>query len=253
MVSLVTIGRTMAGAGFIGLVFVQNHAKTYLIGRPVLPSWIHAEQSAYLTIPFTVIVAGMAVSNKQTGRWFAFLTGLYILAISFLLCHVPDMMHKNAEGILWQLNAYKTLALAGGCWIIAASFSGKPVWLSNKMLLITGWVTMALWLLIAGVSHIRFNSFVQDFIPAYIPARAFWSYFTAVALLAGGVGLLINPLRRRAALLSGVMILLWFFLLHIPRTLANPGDTNEWLGVCESFIFSGMLFVLAALSPKKTM
>lgn len=250
MPSAMRIGRIIVSIGFLSLAILQIVEKTWLIGRPTLPALFQGANGQVLSILFLVIATGMVF--RKVARLSAFIAGIFIFVFSFLACHLPEMAHKDGEGILWQLNAYKTLALAGGCWIITASIPGQPQWLNNKMLLITGWVTMAWWLLIAGISHIKFNAFVQEFIPAYIPARAFWSYFTAAALLAGGLGLLINPLRKWSALLSGSMILLWFFLLHIPRAAAHPNEVGEWLGVCESFIFSGVLFVLSSLSPKQT-
>jgi hypothetical protein len=54
-----------------------------------------------------------------------------------------------------------------------------------------------------------------------------------------------------AAVLSGLMILLWFVLLHIPRAVQAPKDFTEWMGVFESFSFSGILFVLAGLSSRE--
>jgi uncharacterized membrane protein YphA (DoxX/SURF4 family) len=250
MPSLLKIGRVIAAIGFLALYLLQAINQNWLIGRPDNPAWV---KGLWLTIEilFMAVAHGMVFLHKRA-RIDAFLAGCFIFVFSFLIGHLPQMLHKDAAGILWQLNAYKTLALVGGCWILSAAKPGPPTWLNNKILLITGWITMALWLIIAGVSHIKFNGFVQDFMPAYIPAHAFWSYFTAVALLAGGVGLLINPLRQWAALLSGLMILLWFFLLHIPRAANDPKNIAEWLGVCESFIFSGILFVLSSLSRKQT-
>jgi uncharacterized membrane protein YphA (DoxX/SURF4 family) len=250
MPSLLQTGRIIAGIGFAALVIVQACAQAYLIGRPAAaPQWI-AESWLVLDILFAGLVGAMFYPKKA--RLAAFLAGGFILVFSFLVCHLPDMIGKDASGILWQLNAYKTLALVGGCWILAASVPGPPVWLNHKIMVITGWITLSFFLVLAGAAHIKFNGFVQNFIPAYLPWHAFWSYFTAIALLAGGIGLLINSLRRWAALLSGLMILLWFLLLHIPRAAGSPNDIAEWLGVCESFILSGMLFVLSALTQKQT-
>ena len=92
---------------------------------------------------------------------------------------------------------------------------------------------------------------MPSLIPDYIPAHVFWTDFAGVALLAGGIGLIFKQTRKWAAALSGLMILLWFILLHIPRALATPIVYEEWMGVCESFTFSGILFVLAGLSSKK--
>jgi len=69
-------------------------------------------------------------------------------------------------------------------------------------------------------------------------------------LLAGGIGIIFKGTRKWAAALTGLMLLLWFVLLHIPRALATPTEYGEWMGVCESFTFSGIFFVLAGLSTK---
>jgi hypothetical protein len=47
------------------------------------------------------------------------------------------------------------------------------------------------------------------------------------------------------------MIFGWFVLLHIPRFLANVNDASDRLGLCESFTFAGILFVLAGMHATK--
>jgi hypothetical protein len=59
------------------------------------------------------------------------------------------------------------------------------------------------------------------------------------------VGLVIPQTQKPAALLSGIMILGWFFLLHIPRALTIKGD--EWIGVGESLAVAGICFMLFGL------
>ena len=103
-----------------------------------------------------------------------------------------------------------------------------------------------------GILHIQFAGFVKDFIPAYIPFRAFWTYFTAVALLAGGAGLLFGRTRRLSAASSGLMIFLWFILLHIPRVFATPNVGAEWMGLFESLTIAGILYLLAGVTCRKS-
>jgi hypothetical protein len=68
-----------------------------------------------------------------------------------------------------------------------------------------------------------------------------------VALIAGGVGILIPKVRGLAALLSGIMILLWVVLLQIPRALSAPRDSNETTAVFEALAMSGTALLVAAL------
>jgi hypothetical protein len=55
-------------------------------------------------------------------------------------------------------------------------------------------------------------------------------------LFAGGAGLLIPPTRKWAALLSGI---------------ANTNDVSDRMGLCESFTFIGIFFVLAGMFSGK--
>jgi uncharacterized membrane protein len=250
---LIEPGRIIFAAGIIAFGIFQLIIGHYIVGRPPEPvSSVHTTW-AYVSGIVLIILALGVVFHKKAGNA-ALVIALIIFVYSFLTLHLPSMFESSGMEILWfHLNAYKTLALAGGCLIIAASFfkyekRGFSKMISNNGLIMTGVIFLSLFLLICGVSHFKFNEFVQIYKPAYVPMHKFWSYFTGVALLAGGVGLLIPSARKWAALLSGIMILCWFFLLHIPHVVNTPKDNNEWCGVFESFTISGMLFVLAGLS-----
>ena len=98
-----------------------------------------------------------------------------------------------------------------------------------------------------GYAHFKFASFVIDYIPAYIPFHVFWTYFCGICLFAGGIGLLIPPLSKWAALFSGIMLSGWFVLLHIPRFIANMNDASDRMGLFESFTLAGIFFTLAGV------
>lgn len=94
-------------------------------------------------------------------------------------------------------NGYKSLALGGGAFIIATSFlekerPGSGNSFINNNLVLTGCLFISLFFFWAGIAHFKFHEFVINFIPAYIPARAFWTYFCGIALLAGGIGLILR-------------------------------------------------------------
>jgi hypothetical protein len=66
-----------------------------------------------------------------------------------------------------------------------------------------------------------------------------------VALIAGGLGIIVPKTRRVAALLTGVMIFLWVVVLHIPRALADLHNANETTAVFEALAFAGVSFLIA--------
>jgi uncharacterized membrane protein YphA (DoxX/SURF4 family) len=255
VVKLIQPGRIIFALGIISLGILQFFAHDYVLARPPAlewPAWAAALPGklawAYLS-GCLVIIAGLAIILDKKARLAALFIGILFLVYSFLLRHLTALSDTG--------NAYKSLALGGGAFIVAASIfeNQKPGWGNtslNNNLVLTGCIFISLFFFWAGIAHFKFDEFVINFIPAYIPGRTFWAYFCGVALLAGATGLLLNRTRRLAAVLSGFMILLWFILLHIPRTAQAPQDFKEWMGVFESFSFSGILFVLAGLSSKKT-
>jgi uncharacterized membrane protein len=133
---------------------------------------------------------------------------------------------------------------------LSKTASGKtpeiPFW--KRDLISGGILFMVIFFLACGYAHFKFSDFVVQFIPGYIPFRPFWAAFCGICLLAAGIGFLVPSTRHAAALLSGIMVIGWFFLVHIPRIISNPESPTEWMGLFESLAFSGILLVMSELS-----
>jgi uncharacterized membrane protein len=115
-------------------------------------------------------------------------------------------------------------------------------------------VCLGAFLISSGVQHFLFVPFVATLVPVWIPGPRFWTYFAGVALIAGGAGLILPWTARLAGSLSGLMIFLWFVMLHIPRALAAADAAsrrNEWTAVFEALAMSGIAFVLAGAPPER--
>jgi uncharacterized membrane protein len=253
MHQLIQPGRMIFGAGIAALGVLQFFVKDFIVARPPVAAWaadIPGKLAWAYISGVLLIISGLAIVINKMGRRAAIFAAALIFVGSFLSRNLPDMIAvKTAEGLLWKVNAYKTLGICGGALIVAASFPGKQ----NRNFIAAGYISLALFLIICGLAHFKCAGFVKDLVPAYIGAGYFWTYFAAVALLAGGVGLIFKPTRKWAALLSGIMIFCWFILLHIPRAVEISPHTSvpvygEWMGVFESFAFSGVFFVLAGIT-----
>ncbi len=78
---------------------------------------------------------------------------------------------------------------------------------------------LARWLLafsfvIAGTIHFFRPDLYLPLMPEVLPAKRFWIFFTGVAEIAGGVGLLV-PALRRAATVGIILMLLGFLWVHV--------------------------------------
>src|SRR5882762_4574794 len=250
MTKLINPGRIIFAVGIIGLGILCIISKDFIVGRP--PAWptgIEVNPALADISGIALILAAMAILAKKKAGLAALLIAGLILLLS-VLRHLPNFMND------WG-NAYKSMALLGGTLIVASSFFKEDGQITprfriderwRKRLVLTGCFLLGVFFIAMGYAHFKFADFVIDYIPAYIPFHAFWTYFCGVCLLAGGLGLLLPPTRKWAALLSGIMVLGWFILLHIPRFIANTRDASDRMGLCESFTIAGVFFVLAGIS-----
>jgi uncharacterized membrane protein len=152
---------------------------------------------------------------------------------------------------MWT-NPSKLTALWGGAILLAGALSldrGLP---AARKLEPAAPVLLAVFLAICGIQHFVYADFVTTLVPPWLPALRFWTYFTGTALIAGGLGLLVPRTRALAASLSGLMIFLWVFLVHIPRAAADLKNASEMSGVFEALALSGVALLVAKLDADRS-
>lgn len=102
---------------------------------------------------------------------------------------------------------------------------------------------------VLGLIHGDFALVWQE-VPPWVPARAAIAYACALAMLIGGLGLLLP----RSAYLGSVILLiyltLWLLLLRVPKLFTAPLVEVSWSGCGENAVLvAGGWAVFAALSP----
>ena len=243
MTRLLHTGRYMFLAGIVALAALCIVNKDFIIGRP--PAWnFYSSLNPGISQLAAVVIMLCAIAILFHKK--ATIAALIIATLILLLSVTRDLPHFTND---W-LNGCKALALVGSALIVAASFNSDNI-TASKYMLFSGTVLLAVFLIACGYAHFKFADFVKAFIPSYIPFHAFFTYFTAVSLIAGGIGILIPATKKMAALLTGVMLTGWFLLLHIPRFIGNTNDAGDRMGLCESFAFAGIFFALAAITSQK--
>jgi uncharacterized membrane protein len=185
-----------------------------------------------------------------------------LLAFDVACLYLPTMIRNPVvdtpflRGFMYT-NPLKCLALVGGCAIAAAHgpdrmrgiVSGPGVGLLAPL----APALLALFLVVGGIQHFWYARFVDTLVPAWIPpGQRFWTLFAGVALILGGVGILVPRTARLAGLLCGAMILSWVVLLHIPRAIAGPAHLAETSGVFEAAALGGVALMVASVRSKRT-
>jgi hypothetical protein len=109
----------------------------------------------------------------------------------------------------------------------------------------------ALSLIVFGYQHYLYATFIATLIPAWIPGHLFWVYFTGAGFVVTGLAILVE--KFGAQLFStwlGIMFLLWFVLLHIPRAVTK-NTRDEWNSAFVALAMAGASFIVARVMPGK--
>jgi uncharacterized membrane protein len=244
------LGYVLFAAGLIGLGLDHILLGKFATGRapdwpPAIPgglAWTYLSGLAF-------VAAGLAILARRHGRAAAIFAAVVVFFWA-LLRHIPVLAGSPFPSGDWT-NAAKALRFVGGALAVAATLPkldverGTPLWRFmnlERAFIVAGRICVAPTLVVNGIQHFVFPRFVASLIPAWFPGdAAFWTAFGGVALIAGGVGLLIPRTARRAALASGLMIFSWFLIVHVSREIAGAADG---IAVFEALLTAGMLFVL---------
>ena len=159
--------------------------------------------------------------SKRFGYQGSLVCGASIFLFSYVFKIIPEFAKGDFIAIINNGPAWKILTLSGGCLIIANTFRNKDIFFQAGLTAIT---CFFMW---AGIAHFLYSSFVDTLIPDYIPFHRFWTYFCGVCLILASIGLWIPGLRSLVAMLSSIMIFLWFLMLHIPRYLMHSNGENR--------------------------
>jgi uncharacterized membrane protein len=223
---------------------------------PWWPAWLPPQALWAYGVGVILIAAGTALMMNRQTVLVANLLGSALL-LSFVALGLPMAAADSVLGGGWT-RAGKALALSGGAFLVAQSSFGigagpmpNPAAFNQRLARLwpLGTWFFASFLLLCGVQHFVLVDFVQSLVPTWIPGAQVWTYVAGVALIAGGIGLLVPPTARLAALLSGLMIFIWVVILHIPRAIsAFPRSTNETTAVFEALAMSGIAWLIAAMT-----
>lgn len=244
-------GRYMFAVATLGWAALHVVYGDFLFGRA--PAWPESMPGrllwAYVSAAI-LVVTGATVLMEKGGRKSLILLGLIVFIWAFVRQALSLIADPELGGRLTM--AGKALTFFGGAFAVAATLpqvEGRPstfltfINQSHRFKILGRWCLGA-FMILCGIQHFLFWQFVQTLVPAWIPGALFWTYFAGIALIAGGVGLMIPATASLAGRLSGIMVFIWFVILHLPRGI-EMNSANEWTSVVESFAVSGLALVLS--------
>jgi uncharacterized membrane protein len=248
---LIFVGRLFAGLALIGLGAEHFVYRAFVTGRaPAWPAGVPGELPWVYGWGVAVMLVGLAILTRRWARPAALGLGVLVFVWAFLR-NIPVVMADQVIGGNWT-SAGKSLVFFGGAFAIAATFpplqrATPGGWRrfanANDLFVSIGRYCLATFLILCGMQHFKFLAFVATLIPPWFPGNpVLWSQFAGVLLITFGAGLLFARTAPLAALLTGLMIFSWFWIVHLPRIRVSVSDG---IAVFEALAFSGIALVLA--------
>ncbi|HSY50312.1 MAG TPA: hypothetical protein VLC46_15985 [Thermoanaerobaculia bacterium] len=211
---------------------------------PVNPDRVPPSWQVYL-FGVLFILIGIALLIRRTVSAAAVVLAVLLLVLFFGF-GLPLALAHASTGYVW-VDPLMMLALLCGVSLVVVPREGSPRGTVDRVFeTATRFVPLALGAFLAycGLTHFPYASYVATLIPPWIPAHMFWTYFAAIALIAGGIGVLVPRTARLAATLSGIMLFSWVFLVHIPLAI-NTHTVGEVSRGFQALQDSAVAFMLA--------
>jgi len=238
-------GRILLAIG-VAALGVQSllHADFVSSLQPV-PSSLPARRILACLIGIFLVIMAIGHLSKRHVRLAAIGLGAMTL-LWLLVIHLPRLaVHPTSMGA-WVV-ACETAALCGAAWVLVGTLSPGGKAGSSRITAgaaVVGRILFGLSLLLFGLSHFRYHDLVASLVPAWIPGRLFWAYFTGAAHVAAGVSLLTNVMAPLAATLYGIMLGLFALLVNGPRAV-NLNQPAEWDSLFVAVALSGAAWIIA--------
>jgi uncharacterized membrane protein len=240
----IEVGRLLFATTMAVFGIQYLHYGRYVGGLPPVPPWAPGGTIGAYLVGVVLIFAAVALAIRNKARLAAFVIGgLFLFCVIFLhLQHFGEVVHDG----IGRTRAFEPFALAGAAFVLAGVLPGAGFarFVPGGKLILIGRLLFGVSMVIFGWQHFLYATFLATLVPAWLPAHAFWIYFTGTGMIVAGVAIAVNVLGSLAAAGLAFMFGLWGLVLHAPRVLAKLHNGDEWSSLFVALAFCGASLIL---------
>jgi len=186
-------------------------------------------------------VASAGLLIRRSMALAAFVLVLYTW-IWLVVLHVPHVIAAPLHEVNWGACG-EIATLVSASWILYASATAPRQTFYFKSLTSEKALRMARMLFAIGVpliglEHLVYGDATAAMVPAWLPYRMGWAYFTGIAHIAAGLAILFSVLPRLAAALETLMMGIFTVLVWIPAVMAAPTQRFGWTALLISAVIT---------------
>lgn len=199
-------------------MFAAEHFTAARDLAPIVPRWLPWHLFWAYFFGFALLAAAISLVAWTCVRWSAPLLAAFFFIIVITL-DVPGIPALPHDRFFWILTVRET-CFGAGALVLAASAWRRAV--VERV----GRVVVALVMIFYAIEHFLHPHHVagvplEKMTPAWWPAPVLLAYLIGIALLAGGVGLLLPRTARMAAAGCGLVLVALTALFYVPIFLTE--------------------------------
>lgn len=235
-----TAGRTVLGLGALGLGVISLLYADFAITWQPVPDWVPARSVLAYVSGAALAASGAALILSRARIAAAFIAAF--LVFWGIVLHAPKLL--SGDEAAWLAPA-EILAVAAAAWTLFWLGAAETPFRTRVVQL--GATFFGLMLPIFGIAHFLYIDFTASMIPAWIPYRTFWAWFTGAGHVAAGLAIVLGVIPRVGATLLAMMFSGFVLLVHIPRVIADADNRLEWHLLSTALLLTGAAWIVASV------
>lgn len=248
MAPLLKIGRYFLAAPLLVFALQYLAIGKYQGGLPPMPPWAQGGAVVAYLVGVLLLGTSAAILLNRQARLLSLITGTWFV-FSFFVFHLQHASSVWSNGND-RTRALETLCIGVGLLALAAmspveGFAAMSAD-ANRKLILASRVVFGVSMIVFGWQHFMYAQFLVTLVQKWLPAHAFWIYFTGTAMMAAGAAIASGILARVAGVSLGIMFSLFFLTLHLPRVLAAIHNQDEITSMFVALAFGGISMIFTA-------
>jgi uncharacterized membrane protein len=221
-------------------------------GGQSLPAWIAWRETWVYGSALILLVGSAGLCFPRTALPSALTIGAY-QAIGAAMS-VPQVLSKPLSIDAWYplCEALTTLV---GAWVLYAMLPrqspGAGIPIAGKGAMRAAQVLFGLTCVFYGWSHFVYADYTAGMVPAWLPSRLAFAYFTGLGHVAAGLAIIVGILPRLAANLEAIMMSSFGLLVWVPSFFAQPRPEwakppeNQWSELVVTLMLAASAWIVA--------
>jgi len=231
-------GHVVFAAGLAGLGILSLCSGDFAFTWQPVPIWVPWREALAHVSGIFMLLCGIGMLIERAAAPCALAMTAYLLSWVLLL-QAPRVAAAPLNVGSW-LGLAENLVLTCGACILFALLTN-----SHERAVRIARFLFAMSCLELGLSHFVFSQITAGMVPAWLPWRLGFAYFTGTCHFATGLAVLFAVVPRLAATLEAIMIGSFVLLVHIPGAIAAPTSRLQWTMVCVAAAQAGAAGIVA--------